>query len=349
MKITAKLAYSQLKVNRSRTMWSIVAVALSTALMMAICSFMASGNTMLVDLLGSDYGDYGKSYQVLLLIPMVIFGILIMSMTITVIANVFRISTQDRISQFGMLKCTGATPKQIKETVMYESVWLCLYGIPIGLVLGVILADVGIGVANHFLTDLNALAHLMIHEINVTLSFVFSWKALLFSALFSALIVFYSAWRPAHRAANISAIQCIHGVDDITVEEKTLKDNKLVTKIFGFEGCLANKNLKRNHRNFRATVISLSIGIILFISLGGLVQQAKGIQSFMDIGIEETVITEYMSDYRETINPETGEEDETGEEERSYLHPIDSGTTGQEITQRLEDYGNINIWGMGAI
>ena len=63
MKITAKLAYSQLKVNRSRTGWTLLAIALSTALTTAICSFAASGNAMLIDLLGEDYGEYGGSYR----------------------------------------------------------------------------------------------------------------------------------------------------------------------------------------------------------------------------------------------------------------------------------------------
>ena len=340
MKITAKLAYSQLKVNRSRTGWTLLAIALSTALTTAICSFAASGNAMLIDLLGEDYGEYGGSYQVFLMIPAIIFGILIMAMSVTVISNVFRISAQERITQFGVMKCTGATKKQITDTVMYESVWLCVIGIPAGICLGLLLAFLGIGIANHFLNDLTALAHLMINEISLSLHFVFSWQAILFSIVFSFLIVLYSAWRPAHKAAKVSAIACISGAGEIKIEEKELQDNKLVQKLFGFEGTLAYKNLKRNHRNFRATVISLCVGVILFVSLGGLGKQAQGIQNFMDMGINETVISEYISDYSNEVNPKTSREETT------YLHPI-SSECGNQITQRLEEYENTKIWGMG--
>lgn len=340
MKITAKLAKNQLKVNRSRTIWTLLAIVMSTALTTAVCSFIASGNAMLKEFLGDQYGEYGGTYLGLLLIPAVIFGFLIMAMSVTVISNVFRISAQERISQFGVMKCTGATAKQIKDTIMYESIFLCVMGLPAGIIVGVVLAFLAVCVANHFLDDLASLAHIMIQEITLTLHFVFSWQAILFSAIFSFLTVLYSAWRPAYKTAKVSAIQCIHGTSTIKMDEKQLKNRKLVQKIFGFEGTLADKNLKRNHRNFKATVIALSVGIILFISLGGLSKQAEGIQKFMDPGIDETVIAEYISGYSDDMN------EKTGREETTFLHPI-SSELGNQITQKLEEHENTKIWGIG--
>ena len=63
MSITAKLALRQLKVNRSRTTGALTAIALATALITAVCSFIASGNEMLVRFLGPDYGEYGGAYD----------------------------------------------------------------------------------------------------------------------------------------------------------------------------------------------------------------------------------------------------------------------------------------------
>lgn len=340
MKITAKLAYSQLKINRSRTRWTLLAIALSTSLTTAVCSFVASGNHMLVNFLGKDYGLYGGSYIVLLLIPAVIFGILVAAMSVTVISNVFRISAQERLTQFGIMKCTGATQKQITDTVMYESAWLCTIGIPVGLLLGLLLAFGGIQVANHYLGDLEALAHVMINEINLTLQFILSWQAVLVSAIFSFLIVLYSAWRPAHKAAKVSAIECIQGTQEINAKARQLRENRLVRRFFGFEGILADKNLKRNHRNFRATVASLSVGVILFVSLGGLQNQAAAIMDFMKPGNDATVISEYISGYSRKVN------DKTGEIETIYLHPID-GAMGNYVTQRLEEFENTSILGIG--
>lgn len=210
MKITAKLAYSQLKLNRSRTTWTLIAIMLSTALTTAVCSFVASGNAMLVDFLGEDYGLYGKSYIGLLLIPAIIFGLIIIAMSVTVVSNVFRISAQERVTQFGILKCTGATKKQIVDTVMYESILLCVVGVPAGIILGILLAFGGVGIANHFLDELNALAHIMIREVNFSLEFVLSWQAMLVSAVLCFLTVLFSAWLPARKAAKVPAIdRCI--------------------------------------------------------------------------------------------------------------------------------------------
>jgi putative ABC transport system permease protein len=340
MKITAKLAYSQLKISRARTLGTLIAIALSTALTTAVCSFVASGNAMLVNFLGENYDEYGGSYFVLLLIPAVIFGILIIAMSVTVISNVFRISTQERVTQFGIMKCTGATQKQIKATVMYESIFLCAIGIPVGILLGLILAFFGIQVANVFLDELNDLAHIMINEINLSLYFVFSWQAILLSVVFCFLTVMYSAWHPAYKAAKIPAIECIRGSGDIKTDNKQLNENKLVKKVFGFEGTLADKNLKRNHRNFRATVISLSVGVILFVSLGGLGIQAGAIEDYMSPDTDQTVLSEYTSDY-------TREENQAnGRVETTYLHPIDS-ECGNRVTQKLKGFENTSIFGMG--
>ncbi len=340
MKITAKLAYSQLKINRSRTLWTLIAIALSAALTTAVYSFVVSGNAMIVNFLGEDYGLYGKSYLLLLLIPASIFGIIIFAMSVTVVSNVFRISAQERVTQFGIMKCTGATKKQITDTVMYESVLLCAIGIPVGIGLGLLLAFGGIRVANHSLDELNDLAHIMINEINLSLEFVFSWQALLLSASICFLTVLFSAWFPAHKAAKVPAIDCIRGANEIKIDRKQVHTSALVDKIFGFEGTLAAKNTKRNHRNFRATVISLSVGVILFIGLGELGNQASAIEDFMSPNMDQTVVSEYTSAYTRDINKLTGRKETT------FLHPIDS-EYGNGVAKKLEEFENTSIFGMG--
>lgn len=339
MSIEGKLAFSQLKTNRSRTLWTLLAIMLSEGLITAVCTFVASGNAMLVDLLGPDYGDYGSGYVGLLLIPAVIFGVLIVAMSVTVISNVFRISAQERISQFGILKCTGATQKQIMKTVMFEGLWLSAAAIPAGICLGLLLALGGIRVLNVFLTDLNDLARLMVNEISLTVHFVLSWQAILVSAALCLLTVMYSAWRPARKASRIPAIVCIRG-EETEGSAKFAKESRFVKKFFGFEGVLADRNLRRNRKNFRATVISLSVGVILFVGLGGLATQAKGIQDYMKIDIDETVISDYSSGYDEKTNKDTGRKEIT------YTKPLDSSVC-DEVGKKLEQYGNVKIFGMG--
>ncbi|MBU4440272.1 MAG: ABC transporter permease [Acetobacterium sp.] len=340
MRITAKLAYSQLKINRSRTIGALIAITLATALITAVCSFVASGNAMLVSFLGENYGEYGNSYVALLLVPAILFGIIILSMAIIVISNVFRVSAAERVTQFGVLKCVGATKKQITDTVMYESILLSAIGIPLGILTGLLLTFVGIGVANHFLDDLNSLVHIMMNEITLSLSFVVSWKALLLAAAVCFLTVLLSAWLPAHKAAKASAIDCIRGTGEVKIDRKQVRTSPLVERLFGIEGTLAAKNIKRNRRNFRSTVIALAAGVILFVSLGELSGQANTIQAYLHLDIDQTVLTEYTSALDRHMNAATGKK------ETVYLHPI-SSEQGNAIAQKLEEFDHTKIFGMG--
>ena len=143
MNILCALAYSQIKRKKSRTVITIAAISLSTALLTAVINFAVSGNTMVRGFLGEDYGEFGGAYTLLLLIPAVILGALIIAMSVIVISNVFRMSANERVAQFGTLKCVGATKEQIYKTIMYECLILCTVAIPLGVVLGYLLSFVG--------------------------------------------------------------------------------------------------------------------------------------------------------------------------------------------------------------
>lgn len=101
MKITAQLALSQVRLNRKRTAGTIFAIALSTSLVTAIMCFVTSGNQILVDFLGTGYGDYGGAYTMMMLVPALILGLLIAFMSVTVISNIFAASANKRIGEFG--------------------------------------------------------------------------------------------------------------------------------------------------------------------------------------------------------------------------------------------------------
>ena len=155
MKITAQLALSQMKVNKKRTIAGIFAIALATSLITTVMCFVTSANKMLTDFLGSDYGEYGGAYTLMLAIPALILGLLIAAMSITVISNIFSASANKRIQEFGILKCVGATSRQIRASVVYESLWLSLTAIPLGLIAGTILGYMSVKFTGHFISDIN--------------------------------------------------------------------------------------------------------------------------------------------------------------------------------------------------
>ena len=85
--------------------------------------------------------------------------------------------------------------------------------------------------------------------------------------VFSIITIFISAYIPARKSSKISPIDAIRQNDSIKLKAKSLKSSKLIRKIFGYEGEIANKNLKRNGKKSRLIIISLTISIVLFITV----------------------------------------------------------------------------------
>lgn len=190
---------------------------------------------------------------------------------IIVIYNSFAISVMERKKQFGLFASIGATKGQLKYTVFYEAF---IVG-TIGIVLGIIASFVGIGVVlyliNHLIGD--------IFTTNLTLSVYPIF--LLLPIIFMILTVLISAYLPALRASRVSPIVAIRGNDDIKVNKKKIKTRKWVRKLFHMEGEIALKNIKRNKRKYRITIISLVVSIVLFISFSSLLDKIINIDSFV--------------------------------------------------------------------
>ncbi|HCW73031.1 MAG TPA: hypothetical protein DHM90_03675, partial [Clostridiaceae bacterium] len=91
-------------------------------------------------------------------------------------------------------------------------------------------------------------------------------ESLLLSAVLGLVTVLISAYIPARKASKVSAIDSIRQTDDIKIKPGKVKTSRLTYKLFGFHGMLASKNFKRNRRKYRATVISLFMSVVLFIS-----------------------------------------------------------------------------------
>ena len=175
---------------------------------------------------------------------------------IIVIYNSFAISTMERKKQFGLYSSIGTTRKQILHTVFFEAF---LVG-TIGIVLGILGSFLGIYIV------LQILNYLLSSFWDYHFSLVINWMFILVPIIFMIFVVFFSALIPARRAARVTPIEAIRENDDIKMPKRKLRTPKYVTKLFGIEGELALKNMKRNKKKYRITVLSLFISIVLFIS-----------------------------------------------------------------------------------
>ena len=216
------------------------------------------------DLLMYSFNSFDSAFPFLvigllsLLIGLIVFG------SVSLIYNSFSISVSDRTKQFGILKSIGATKKQIRKSVLYEASVLCSIGIPIGLISGCL----GIGVTFYFLSD--SIATFLAELTDLKMRFVFSPVAIIAASVIGFVTVIISAYIPAKKAIKINPIESVRQSNEIKVNRRSVKVSPLTEKLFGFEATLSSKNFKRNKKKYRATVFSLFVSVVLFISASSL-------------------------------------------------------------------------------
>lgn len=201
---------------------------------------------------------------------------------IIVIYNSFAISVMERKKQFGLFSSIGATKQQIRKTVLFEAFVVSIIGIPLG-ILG---AYLGIGIVILILNNL------LSNIIFLNLKLVTYSTFLIVPIIFMLATIFISAFIPAKKASKISPIEAIRLNDDIKIKGKKVKSPKWIKKLFGIEGDLAYKNMKRNKKKYRITVVSLFISIVMFISFSGFMRYTLlGMYSYVDTYDFDIILT----------------------------------------------------------
>lgn len=213
-------------------------------------------NTSLLALHGtSNYSNLINSMAGMLIIMLSLVSIA----CVIVIYNSFAISVMERKKQFGLFSSIGATKRQIKSTVLYEAMIVSLIGIPLGILSAYLGIYVVVLIMNNLLKGMFSVGfHLSTYPLFIIIPIIFM-----------VITIFVSASIPAKRASKISPIEAIRLNDDIKIKSKKVKSPKIIRKLFGIEGDIAYKNMRRNKKKYRITVVSLFISIVLFISFSG--------------------------------------------------------------------------------
>ena len=147
---------------------------------------------------------------------------------------------------------------------------LALIAIPIGILCGLFADFVLLKVVSTLLADaLN----------NLNFVFSVSWLSLVFAVLLTLITIYLSAISSARRAAKVSPIEAIRGNNDIKINPKKIKSSKIVEKLFGIGGKIADKNLKRNKKKYRTTVISIVVSVSIFIAMSSFINYAMDASS----------------------------------------------------------------------
>ena len=203
------------------------------------------------------YGEstYGNVMTTMVSMMMIMLALVSIG-CIIVIYNSFAISVMERKKEFGLLSSIGATKRQLSHTVFFEAV---VVGV-IGIILGILGAYIGIGCV--ILIINNLISDMLEYKLHLVTNPLF----IIIPVIFMIIVIGVSAFIPSRRASKVSPIEAIRQNDDIKINKKKIRTSKLVNKLFGIEGEIALKNIKRNKKKYRVTIVSLFISIVLFIS-----------------------------------------------------------------------------------
>ena len=203
------------------------------------------------------YGEstYGNVMTTMVSMMMIMLALVSIG-CIIVIYNSFAISVMERKKEFGLLSSIGATKRQLSHTVFFEAVFVGV----IGIILGILGAYIGIGCV--VLVINNLIGDMLEYKLYLVTNPLF----IIIPVIFMIIVIGASAFIPSRRASKVSPIEAIRQNDDIKINKKKIRTSKLVNKLFGIEGEIALKNIKRNKKKYRVTIVSLFISIVLFIS-----------------------------------------------------------------------------------
>ena len=200
------------------------------------------------------------------LIAIIIIVCLIIVVTsVLCIRNSFEISITEKIKQYGMLRSIGATSKQIKKNVYYEAFLLGVIGIPAGAIIGIVVNYLLVLLSNSIIKGTLPSGFELVYS--------FSLPAIIFAALLGIVTIYFSARKSAKKASKISPIDSIRNSEDISIKTSNLKTPKIIRSLFGIGGEISYKNLKRNKKKYKTTVLAIIISVVLFVSLASFVSQ----------------------------------------------------------------------------
>lgn len=232
--------------------------------------------------------DLRNSQIMMLFILVLILIFIIMVTSILIIRNSFSISIVERTKEFGVLKSLGATDRQIRNNIVFEGMSIGVVASLFGLLIGGLASRVLIYIVNKLL-DVEKFLEGISFELAISL------PVILISLALGFITILLSSLYVAKRAYKLSPIQAIRSSEDIKIRKKDVKSPKFIKKLFGVSGLISYKNLRRNRKKYRTTVVSLAMSVAVFIGMFSFVEMLKA-AAFADWDINYQIVSSTSSD-----------------------------------------------------
>lgn len=210
-------------------------------------------NTKLLGLLGQSR----DSFMIMIYSSALVLFILVLIAGILMIASSLNSNVAQRTEFFGMMRCIGATPKQIMRLVRIEALRWCKFAIPLGVGAGVMVTWLLCAV-------LRFLSPSYFSEMPF---FGISWISIVSGILIGLLTVLLAARAPARRAAKVSPLTAVSGNAASAAPVRKAAN----TRFFKVDTALGIHHAKASKKNFILMVGSFALSIVLFLSFSATV------------------------------------------------------------------------------
>ncbi|ASA22361.1 ABC transporter permease [Paenibacillus donghaensis] len=208
-----------------------------------------SKNTYLLAVMG----EGGSSFATNLYVITVILFTLVLVAGCIMISNSFNISILERTKFFGLMRCLGASKKQIKKYVRREGYLFCLKAIPLGLIAGSVVVEAAI---------------ILLRELNPTLLgelrvFQISINGLVAGIIVGFLTVILSSLSPAKKASSVSPLAAVTG--NLKEIDKSSGSKLGYSKHIPVELSLGIHHAFSDKKSFLLMIGSFTVSIVLFL------------------------------------------------------------------------------------
>lgn len=169
------------------------------------------------------------------------------------IYNIMYISVNHNIRFYGMLKTIGTTSRQIRKIVRTQALRISVYGIPIGILLGVAVSFAGMPFVVKTFSS----------AIYTAMPSTISFNPLIFigTIIFAVLTILISCRKPAKFAGNITPVEALNytGIKGERTKSYHSDDGGKLHK-------MAYRNIFREKKQSFVVILSLLIGIIALLA-----------------------------------------------------------------------------------
>ena len=203
------------------------------------------------------------SYETIAVCGVLILAIVLFS--VVVIYNIFQVGIANKIQEYGKIKALGATKKQMKQLIFREGMFLTIFSIPVGLLLGFLIAKCGF----NWLVEQGNLVSTQTGSMGVQNQQVplFSLPVILLCIFVSFLTVALALRKPMKIVSRISPIEATRYLENAETQKKGKRNGRKNVTVFS----MAMANVTGNPKRTIGTILTMGFSCVLFVIISNYV------------------------------------------------------------------------------